>query len=655
MKNILEYFLILTIIKISVQIVPLWNFESAAFNLLANRDKYIYNVVNNSKLYEVTLRLEREIYRENGNINIKNTLFLNDENFGETDYDDVESFYQNNNKNYIICPKGKFHIYIYDSSKNKRIVKPNYFPDLGDWDLMCYYQNLHDVLFVAYLGNEYHFYQFNFQEESFRTNKQVYNGIYAFKWKSSGYDSYWDTKKQMFSIIKEGKEFKLYNLLFDVRKDGDINFNYINHRYLTYSKTNYTASFQKDSFNFYLISYNSVDDFEILSHSDNQEITTDNIGQINIDFLYKPLVFFEKMTIMELKFIFAMFFAYYKLKDENDKFYYGILDVPRNRVIFHTDKEILKFIPYLDYSMLAITKDSAYKICVSRNDNDCQICKDNIFMLDSSNYNFCGVHCKTKYILIPHNICTNTCDKKIFSYNDKNECGLCKDLGIGKEYKFFNQTGCLQERPVNSIDVNSELKIIDCANNYKYKNGKCLLSNCHDNCDECNYYSEDNNNQQCISCRNEKLFIEEGNCVEQCSEQYFLNMKKCIKCNESCRTCEFNKDNCLTCDETSSFKFLFKNSCYEKCPNNTIYNTKINSCEEIKKENKEEDGDSQKDEKEGKYKGNNNDIKESIMLSIFTIITAVLLFIVLFCFFRKYCCLKIQYSENLMKKINTEF
>ena len=48
---------------------------------------------------------------------------------------------------------------------------------------------------------------------------------------------------------------------------------------------------------------------------------------------------------------------------------------------------------------LAITKNSAYKICVNKDENDCIYCFNNDFMLDSSNYNSFGAKCNSKYIL----------------------------------------------------------------------------------------------------------------------------------------------------------------------------------------------------------------------------------------------------------------
>ena len=348
MKKILKYFLLLQIINISIQVVPLWNFESSAFNLLANKKNHKYNKIDNIKLYEVTIRLETEILKENENIIVRNKLFLNNQDFGETEYDDVESFYENN-KDYLICPKGKFHMYIYDKkTKKSRIVIPDNFPtDKDDWNLMCFYQWRHDTMFIAYLGHNYAFYQFNFQEETFKTSKNFNYGLHAFKWKTDGYSHEGDHNIQMFAITRLEGNYYLNNYIVNVAKEAGISYEEINHKKLTKLKSNYMASFRKSNFNFYWINYNNVSDFEIGGHFDYEQITTDNFNNINIEkFTNSPLVFFEKMEIVELKFIFAMHFAYYKLKDDKEKFYYGIIDAQTNRVIFHTDEKIVKYLPY---------------------------------------------------------------------------------------------------------------------------------------------------------------------------------------------------------------------------------------------------------------------------------------------------------------------
>ena len=675
MENILVYFLFLSIINISIQVVPLWNFQSSAFDLLSGNNNLTYTKYS-SDLYGVNVQLNRTIYKENEEIKIKNKLYLEGEYYGETTFDDIESHYKIENGHYIICPKGKHHINIYyKGNRNPQEKIPDDFPNPNpdNWDLMCYYQNHNNFLFVAYLGKQVNFYQYAINNYYFITGKNIHEGIHAFKWTTEGKTQSDGSDKIMFAIIKEGGKYLLDYITVYVENNKEFYYQENNHRDLTTLKKNYLACFQRDTYNFYWFNYNNASDLEVGSHSENQEITEDNLNNLNIQiFTRTPLEFFENVEIEELKFIFAMYFAYYELKNDKGENYYGIIDVPNNKVIFNTKEEILTFIPYLDYAMLAITKNSAYKICVYRDENDCVYCGNNNFMLDSSNYNTCGTQCKTKYILKPNNICTDTCDDSIFIVKNDNECGLCKDLYSEKIYKMYNQPICLETKPDNSIYINEELKIIDCDKNYKFENGECITIKCHDNCDKCTMYSDDNNDQKCLSCKNDKMVLQDGNCVKACSDHYFLNVKKCEKCDDSCKscnifsinctscyngqyldkelethfcrdcsdnceTCEFSEDNCITCNQTSLFRYFFNNSCYEKCPNNTKLNSKKNKCEIINNDN---------DKEKSKT--------DSILLSIFTIITGGLLFIILFCFFRRYCCQKKKYSDNLIHEINTE-
>ena len=122
---------------------------------------------------------------------------------------------------------------------------------------------------------------------------------------------------------------------------------------------------------------------------------------------------------------------------------------------------------------------------------------------------------------------------------------IIKDFGDGNEFKFYNQSGCVNRKPENSIYINENLKIIDCDNNYKYENGNCILK-CHDYFEKCSKYSTDINNQQCISCKN-NLYLQKGNCVEKCSNKYFLIDKQCHKCDNSCETCDKASNNCTSC------------------------------------------------------------------------------------------------------------
>ena len=666
MKNIFFYFLFLNIIKDSIQIIPFWNFQSSAIDLLGKNNYYEY-IKYESNLFNVPMKLKRTIFKENGEIKMNNSLFIEEEYYGETVFDDIESHFQDSKKNYIICPKGKYHIYLCNKINKKcTILIPNDFPNIDNWNLMCYYQYLPKALFISYLGNQVNFYQYNLDEESFKYGSIIHEGIHTFRWDSNPYDR--PTRFQMFAILKYGNKFVLDDIIFDVKKEN-YNYEIIKTKYLTELKSNYIATFEKGSYNFYWCNYNNIADFEIGAYSDYQEITSENFDIINIKKnINSPFEFFEKVTIEELKFIFGKSYAYYKLKYDKGKYYYGILDTALNKIIFNTNEELLRFIPYEDNAMLAITKDSAYKICAYRYENDCVYCGNQNIILDSSNYNFCGTSCNTKYILMPNNICTNSCDESIFIIKNNYECGLCKDLDGENKYKFINQSECIKEKPDNSIYVNEELKIIDCDKNYKYEKGKCIAK-CHVNCDKCSMYSNDNIDQKCISCKN-GLFLQEGNCLKTCSNNYFLNDRTCEKCDNTCKTCyqtsynctscikgkyidiisetheckdcsdncescEISRDNCISCNQASSFKFFFNYSCYENCPENTKIN-KINfTCEEIKNDDK-------------------NSKKTPVTLIAFSIIAGFLIFLILFFYIRRYINENKKSSEFFINEIDKE-
>ena len=105
--------------------------------------------------------------------------------------------------------------------------------------------------------------------------------------------------------------------------------------------------------------------------------------------------------------------------------------------------------------MLIISNGFAYRLCAISNDNnndcidECPIGKKPIHKLNSPNY--CGKECNTKYTFIPNEYCINECDENIYSINEKNECGFCKDLYNNRKFKVINYTGCLEKQPENSI------------------------------------------------------------------------------------------------------------------------------------------------------------------------------------------------------------
>ena len=76
----------------------------------------------------------------------------------------------------------------------------------------------------------------------------------------------------------------------------------------------------------------------------------------------------------------------------NSNIYYGIFDIELNKIIFNTKEKIVEFLPYSDMTMLAITKDKAYKICTYRGSSGCIDTCSNGYLLDVDG-NSCGTNC----------------------------------------------------------------------------------------------------------------------------------------------------------------------------------------------------------------------------------------------------------------------
>ena len=680
--NLIVYILFSYIIKKSFLVVPIWNFNSSAIDLLKDKTgTHTYDSVDRNLLGAAFKITRIFFYNSEGVLKVENHLYIEGNYIGKVDYKDIESAYiftaTDGAKRYYVCPKGKYHVQVYKDGKSSQMYSGD-FPenDERDWDLHCYYQRNYyqtpdDVhfLFIFYLGNSIPLLQYNLMGNDFKKKQLFGDGIYAYHWQVSEDSS---KERQMFAVIRENNIIYLEQIGFTLKAWEDFIFDIKdNKRKLGQLKTNFTAFFKNSSYSFYWINYNTenISDFES-GYSLNENIEN-NIYNFDIKYHHKsPFEFVDNVKIEKIKFIYGNKYVYYKLHN-NDKNidYHGILDVVLNKIVFNIDEDILEFEPYSNNSMLAITKNSIYKICVIRNDDDTcnETCSSSVDVFDSSKYNRCGNENSCSLKSMPDEICIDSCDENLFYLKDNKECWLCKDFETEGIFKLVNTTGCLREKAENSHYVNEYLNLIACNDYYKYDDNSksCVPFKCHANCELCREFSNMDNNQKCITCK-KNLFYEEGNCKNHCSENYFTNDKTCQKCDNSCKTCQsantcetcaqgkflnnrtflcdncstfcescsIEEGNCITCKQNSDFKYLFNHTCLEKCPENTTSNSKY-VC--VKKENSDGSGDSD----------------NTIILSIYIIICGILLILILYIFYRRYCCAT-KKSKNIIEEINTE-
>ena len=192
--------------------------------------------------------------------------------------------------------------------------------------------------------------------------------------------------------------------------------------------------------------------------------------------------------------------------------YHGVLDITLNKVIFNTNENIDIFIPYSSNSMLAITKESAYRICLIKDSNGNCIdeCSQSDNIIHDVEGNKCGISCDAgKYLIIPEAVCSSECNNNIFVLYEHN-CGLCRDLDSTHKYKLINGTECLNEIIEGSEIYNSKLNLLVCKSGYILNDNKCI-PHCYERCKLCYEFSMDTLNQKCIECK-EGFSLENGNC-----------------------------------------------------------------------------------------------------------------------------------------------
>ena len=113
--------------------------------------------------------------------------------------------------------------------------------------------------------------------------------------------------------------------------------------------------------------------------------------------------------------------------------------------------------------------------------------------------------------------------------------------------------------------------------NYIYDETKKLHTLCYKTCKTC-FKVGDNLNHSCSSCETNYIFIDEEpyNCFPKCTHYYYYNKYKQYKCTEA-DECPLeypfliaNKSKCVdNCYSDSDFNLMFKNECFQRCPEGT--------------------------------------------------------------------------------------
>lgn len=211
MKKIISLISILELINLTISIVPTWNFEKSTIDLFSDSTEHSYDICNRL-MYDLTLRLEKKFTKDaNSVITQENIIYFNNNKIGAVEWEDIESFYSIGNIQYI-CPKGKYHMFIYKDSKFTEMI-PDDFSISGDWDLLCYYQKTEGYMFVGFVNKHPILYSYKISDNKWEKISKFDDGLYDFKWVTEPINSH---DYPMKAIVLKNNIITLKGLLFTI-------------------------------------------------------------------------------------------------------------------------------------------------------------------------------------------------------------------------------------------------------------------------------------------------------------------------------------------------------------------------------------------------------------------------------------------------------
>ena len=596
------FFILLSLLEIQriMLLTPIWNLKTTADDLLLNKDSTTILLSDGgwkSVVDDNTLILEKQIKRANNKITQKNYYKIDNFEKKEISWEDIESFYQI--KAYFVCPKGSFYLTQYI---NGILYERKPFDISGKWELFCYrIVSLQNVMFTFYFNSKITKIYYYRYWDKFADPIEINRSFLDMIWTTKPND-----KNEYPMIALTLKNNKIYiSQLAVYENNGQITYKDIKHIELNDNLSTSEAQFYKSRI--YFISY---DETHFISGFTENAISNGVYGDISDYKISKntesPFEFLENIKIKYIKFIRNTKYVYYNIITTTNNYnYIGVIDIQYNRVIYNVENIFKEVKPYSNKGLFLVTDSTIYRECYSGKDkdNNCYVeCPSGqILVLDPINYNYCTeINSDKYYILKPDNTPIANCDEKYYAIQNKNECGLCKDLNKDKQYKIINEKQCI-EKPENTYYINEELKILNychescktCSNDketdctsckigYKLVDGKCLKLNCFSSCKDCYEESDDENNQHCLNCQINKLYQEDNqNCLDKCLDGYYEENNNCKICHKSCLTCEKggsdDNPNCiscknnfylindsLTCTENCGFNY-YKNETEKKC------------------------------------------------------------------------------------------
>ena len=502
--KIFEFIFIISF-KFILSAVPNWNFDNLAIDIMTT-NPLPYTIYTNNN----NLELKKTITKSDTGISSQNSLTFGTH-IRNVEFESIESYYQSQlHCDYIVCPKGSFHPLIMENGNQ---IIPPCFSKGGDWNLRCY---RHDTgFFLLFYSNNGRNNIISSKDSggSWDNSNHLVGELYDFKLTQGNNGN--NGEYPMMYISKESGYLKLFGMKLILKTDDVHKMAGGQTKTLCKAKTYTHALFNENSDKYYYITYDETSIESGYSNTDTISSYVDLTGYSNTHNGELNFQFADNIQIQNVSLIPNTKYAYYTIYNiDKEITYHGLIDIEKNKIIYNLAEEIKTFIPYSTTEMLAITSNSAYKLCIVKSGGSCNSC-DNL-ILDPDG-NSCGSQCSTgKILLVPEGICIekDSCDQNIYTLNsDETQCGLCSYFS-STSYKLINTSGCIDSTPLHAVYYNEKSNLLKCDTHYRANDEhECIPETCYELCEECSDYSEDSNDQKCTSCKG-NYELDAGNCKE---------------------------------------------------------------------------------------------------------------------------------------------
>ena len=270
MKEIIQFFIFMNLIFLSLSIIPIWNFYESSTDLLSNNEqRHEYLVKQITSHFDLKYTFRRIIEKKDGVVTFKNNFtcqFTNDDKNTLVvnqivNFNDLESAYTDKSGKYYICPKGRNHVLYYTDGQEGMIpIVPDNFEDKGDWELNCYLQYQKNVdaesawkkLFVFYLNKEDYIYEINANTRAMSPVNLPKINILSFIWTTESNNNIFP----MYAIYAKEKEIYINKIDFTITgSETSLSKDTEQYLGLTIPKSNFKSLLNGDSSKLFYISY----------------------------------------------------------------------------------------------------------------------------------------------------------------------------------------------------------------------------------------------------------------------------------------------------------------------------------------------------------------------------------------------------------------